>query len=331
MLPSDDELFDVVNHLNLGVTFVVDMHERRVLARLDLAAGVRAKAAAAYPVALELFRACLDLLGDDPWATDYDIAYPASLAAAQCESVSTSVDEALATLGGLEAHGKTTMDRVNVLEAKLVALTHANRVADGGPLRQPGGRATRRGYPCGQGALSAPRLARHSTRSPGAPWPGATSSRWSICPPMRDPEKLAILNIFFKTGPAANQTNPDLTAWMTLKAVALALEYGNSPVSPYLYEFYGTILGIVTQDFGTGYRFGELGLRLNERLRTRPSPPDPPSCSVPSSPISTSISRRASSTCAGAQGRPRHRGLHPCRLLRFRRPRVSLLPRRPLA
>ena len=53
---------------------------------------------------------------------------------------------------------------------------------------------------------------------------------------------------------------------MSLKAVRLALAEGNSPLSGYFYATYGMLLGIIASDFDAGYRFGQLGIKLNERL-----------------------------------------------------------------
>ena len=84
--PKSADLFEIVNHMNIGSALVTDPAERRALARLNLAAGRRARDAAAYSTAVRLLSRCLAALGDDPWTTDYDIAFPASLTKAESAS-----------------------------------------------------------------------------------------------------------------------------------------------------------------------------------------------------------------------------------------------------
>src|SRR5262249_35339669 len=60
---TDDRLFDIVGHMNRGVALIEDSTERRALARLNLLAGIKARAAAAYDAAAKLLGTCLELLG----------------------------------------------------------------------------------------------------------------------------------------------------------------------------------------------------------------------------------------------------------------------------
>lgn len=73
-LVGDEGLFDVVGHLNAAVELVTDSHQRTELARLNLRAGRKAAASTAYATADDLLARSATLLGDDVWATDYELA-----------------------------------------------------------------------------------------------------------------------------------------------------------------------------------------------------------------------------------------------------------------
>src|SRR6185295_18198600 len=60
---NDNDLFTVVNHLNIGAPLMTDPGERRRLATLDLRAGKRARDAAAHGTAVSLLAAAQGLLG----------------------------------------------------------------------------------------------------------------------------------------------------------------------------------------------------------------------------------------------------------------------------
>jgi hypothetical protein len=86
---TDDEvaerIFDVVNQLNLGVTACSDPDEKARIARVNLQAGLRAKASAAYASACSYFASGLATLGDQGWEQAYELAYKLLLESAECE------------------------------------------------------------------------------------------------------------------------------------------------------------------------------------------------------------------------------------------------------
>src|SRR5262249_5182076 len=58
---DDDRIFDVAGHLNIGRALITDPDERASLARLNRAAGDRARGSTAYQAALDHFRTSVEL------------------------------------------------------------------------------------------------------------------------------------------------------------------------------------------------------------------------------------------------------------------------------
>ena len=79
----DERIFDLVHHLNLGRGLIAEPAERLALARLNLSAGRKAKAATAHEAALDYFLAGVEQVGDGPWASDYELAFALHLEAAE--------------------------------------------------------------------------------------------------------------------------------------------------------------------------------------------------------------------------------------------------------
>ncbi|WP_333312825.1 AAA family ATPase [Microcoleus sp. C2C3] len=67
----EHKLFDVVNQLNFGRTLINQQTERNVLVDLNLQAGKKAKASAAYQSAFNYLKVGLELLDEDCWQTQY--------------------------------------------------------------------------------------------------------------------------------------------------------------------------------------------------------------------------------------------------------------------
>jgi predicted ATPase/serine phosphatase RsbU (regulator of sigma subunit)/tRNA A-37 threonylcarbamoyl transferase component Bud32 len=263
---SRGELFEVVNHMNLGAALIADPEERRQLAALNLAAGRRARDAAAYGTAAKLLGSCLGLLGSGAWETDYDVVFPAHLTKAECELVSTRVEEALRLLDVADQHARTPLDRAAARELRTVVLTNANRVKDAAACGVEAARLLGVDIPSDPAAIGPAIGAEFGAVQ--AALAGRTIESLVDLPAMTDPASLAVLEIIYKTCPSINQTNPGLMGLVVCKAVNLSLRHGNSPVSSYFYDCYGMVLAIMG-NFEMAYRFGQLALQLNEKMQNR--------------------------------------------------------------
>ena len=74
-----------MNQLNRGVAQVTSAEERAKLVDLNLIAGERAKAAAAYVSALKYLAIGSQLLGGDSWQTRYETPFLVTFNIAECE------------------------------------------------------------------------------------------------------------------------------------------------------------------------------------------------------------------------------------------------------
>jgi predicted ATPase/signal transduction histidine kinase len=128
---GDEDLFDVVAHLNAGIEADTDPQRREDLAALNLEAGRKARTSNAYEAAFTFVDAGLRLLRPDCWERQHDLSFGLSLLRAQVLSVQGRVDEAeraFDELLGLVAAG---YDRAVVWEVRSEALHCAGRPADG--------------------------------------------------------------------------------------------------------------------------------------------------------------------------------------------------------
>ncbi len=71
--PLSEEIFEIVDHLNLGVELVTSQQERDEIAKLNLFAGQKAKAATAYAAAIKYFYVGREILSANSWQNSYDL------------------------------------------------------------------------------------------------------------------------------------------------------------------------------------------------------------------------------------------------------------------
>lgn len=263
--PSDDQLFEVVTQLNLGRQHVEDLEERRRIARLNLSAARRSRSAAAHASAAQLAGVCLELLGERPFATDYEASLSAHFIAAESYYLLHDETRALQLIAAIEANAQRVLDRVPArnLEATIV---------------------TQQGRPQEATAISVATLALLGVQLPdihdqaalgaaiGAAFgayqgdlgPRLVATLYDL-PAMSQPEKLALVSTLACAIPSVFQWNHGLMVVLVLQAVRLPLEHGTAPISPFFYAQYGIVHHVITGDPVRAHEFGLLALALTDR------------------------------------------------------------------
>jgi predicted ATPase/signal transduction histidine kinase len=89
-----ERLFDVANQFNRGAARLVDREEKAQVATINLRAGRKAKASAAYASACAYFSAGITLLEDQDWGSQHELTFSLWLERAQCELLTGQFDKA---------------------------------------------------------------------------------------------------------------------------------------------------------------------------------------------------------------------------------------------
>jgi predicted ATPase/GAF domain-containing protein/HPt (histidine-containing phosphotransfer) domain-containing protein len=267
----EEALFEIVRHLNLGRACSIDPDERLRIASLNLLAARRAKNAAATATALEHAALALELLGPSPWQAEHELAYAAQLILAECAYLMGNSAATLAAVAAIEEHARTLLERVAGRNLKTLLSTNEGRPPEATAISLETIRLLGVDMPDQMDRAALGQAIGAEFGAYQAALAGRSIESLLELAPMTDPEKLALVAAFAQVIPAAYQWNPDLMVLVVLKAVQLPLAHGTAPASSFLYSCYGTVHSIVTQDYETAYRFGQLALRLSERPEQAPA------------------------------------------------------------
>ncbi|MCU0541247.1 MAG: AAA family ATPase [Oscillatoriaceae cyanobacterium Prado104] len=245
----DEKIFEIVNQLNRGIELIREPAQRDELARLNFAAGSKAKAATACAAAAKYFKIAIELLGTDSWNRQYDLALNFYLAAAEAEYLNSNFARAQLLTEIALQHPKTLLEQARVYEVKIhayIAQTQLQKAIDTGfhVLEMLG--------------------VKLETESPEI----QTIQELADLPEITDPQKLAALRILDLMGRAAYITNPLLSYQVVCTEVSLCISSGNSPIATYIYAFYGLMLCGVKENFDAGYQFALLSLRLIDKFHS---------------------------------------------------------------
>ncbi|MCY1013579.1 hypothetical protein OV079_50240 [Nannocystis pusilla] len=109
----DEALFEVVGHLDVALAQIAG-EEREALARLNLRAGRRARAAAAYHAARQYFQAGSECLPADAWSHDYALTFALRVELAESTHLCGAFVEADALFAEALAHARSRGERAQV-------------------------------------------------------------------------------------------------------------------------------------------------------------------------------------------------------------------------
>jgi PAS domain S-box-containing protein len=266
-LPEElsERLFEIVDHLNLGVDLVVFQQERNSIARLNLMAAQKAKAATAYRAALKYAIAGIELLATDSWQHQYDLSLILHEEAAETAYLSGDFLAMEQWVAIVLQEARTILDKVKVHEVIIktyVAQTHKLDAIKVGlqVLAKLG--------------LNLPELPtelqiQQALSETEEVLQGRNIQDLVHLPLMTDASRLAAMRIISNIASPAFQAAPALFWLMACEQVKLSIEYGNALTSAVAYSCYGVVITAATQDVEKAHQLGQLALNLVERLNAQ--------------------------------------------------------------
>jgi predicted ATPase/signal transduction histidine kinase/tRNA A-37 threonylcarbamoyl transferase component Bud32 len=263
----DAQIFDVVHQFQLGLAALTSDEERSQVAGLCLAAGKKAKASAAYEPALRYLETGLALLPADAFEARYELAFELHLEGAEAAYLNADFERAQALTDVAMAHTRTVLEKVQILETRMRFHAARNRFED----------TIRVGLEAlellGVSLPSAPTPAHFGAAlaANGALLAGRPIEDLLDLPELTDRSLLAAQRLLMTLGAPTYIANPLLYILVCAEFFALSVRHGNSRYAPAAYVNYGAIHAGALKDYVTARAYGDLALKLLDRLHTAES------------------------------------------------------------
>ena len=256
-----EHLFDVANQFSRGAARLVDRDEKAEVATIDLRAGRKAKASAAYASACVYLAAGMALLDERDWSSQYDLVFSLRLERAECELLSGDFDTAEQLIGELLQRGVSKVDQAAAYHLKILLHTVKSEHARGVET-----------------ALTCLRLfgidiPPHPTREQVQAeyetiWQtlnGRLIESLIELPLMTDPQLQAAMQVLSTLQAPAHFSDFNLFCLLVCRMVNTSMQDGTSGASAHGYALLGYILGPVFHRYREGYRFAKLACDLVEK------------------------------------------------------------------
>lgn len=253
----EENLFDIVNHLNIGAELITDPANRIELARLNLSAGQKAKLSTAYRPALTYYQMGLSLLGGQGWSSYYDLSFALYRDLAECEYLCGNFEQAEEDFDLLLRQARTKLEKAEIHNLRIIQHENMAKYAEAVQSGQAGLE------PFG---LHLPETDAEKKLALEAEmdliWASLGDKQieeLAQLPVMTQPEmKMSMKLLMTVWTPAYIAGDVYLPALLSATMVRLSLAYGNSEESAYAYMTHGITVGSVLGDYKAGYEFGKL-------------------------------------------------------------------------
>jgi PAS domain S-box-containing protein len=259
-----ESIFDVVNQFNRAVDLIEDLEERLSLVRLNVVAGMKARAAIAYASARNYFTLAEALLSPDAWGQRYQETFDLYLAFSECEYLVGNFAAADKLFDLILSRALSNLDRAKVYGLRMKLYQVAGKYDDGVTVALEALRLVGVTFPESDEEIQA--VAAAELTAVPINLRGRFICELVDSPLAVDPTVQAIINLLVEAIPCAYIGRPKLFPLITPKAVNFSLRYGHTNQSSFAYGVFAVLLVSAVGDLATAFQYSEMSLRLNEKL-----------------------------------------------------------------
>ncbi|MBD2537007.1 serine/threonine-protein kinase PknK, partial [Nostoc flagelliforme FACHB-838] len=226
-----ENIFEIVDHLNLSIELMIEPVEREAIAQLNLMAARKAKAATAFSAALRYLTTGIELFRSESWQGQYDLTLALHSEATEVAYLCGNFDEMEKWATVVLQQAKTILDKVKVYEVKIQSCVAQSQQLE----------AIKIGLKVleqlGVSLLELPTELdiKQRLKETTAALMQRNIEELVKLPSMTDAYKLAAMRISSSIGSATYQVASVLLPLITCEQVNLSIKYGNSPFSSFAY------------------------------------------------------------------------------------------------
>ncbi len=263
----EDAVFSIVDQFNRGADGIVDEGENALLCRLNVLAGMKAKAAVALDAARCFLDRALALMPADMWQAQYQDALELSLALSECEYLAGNFPRATQLADLVLARAQSRRDSARVYLLRIALYQVAGRLDDAVASMVEGARLFDVAFPTAEAEIEAAIEAEVSAISDFLQ--GRRIADLTDVPPLANADMGMALALLVEAIPAAYMVRPAYFSLIIARAVRLSLRYGHNEDSCFAYSAYGILLISRRRDIASALAFSDMALRLCQQLDGR--------------------------------------------------------------
>lgn len=254
----DDYIFTVVNQLNQGTKFLTSEDKNKLL-DLNILAGKKSLASAAYQASVEYLKNAETLLPENSWSIDYNKTLDIFTQRAKAEYLSTNLEEAEIYFNTILEKANSILEKVVVFELKIAMYATQNNHSEA--IKMGKNALELLGVTISEKFDFVEELTRVNNNINGRQIYDLEHIQM-----LEEPKLFAAMSILAACISPSYIAQPDLLPFVIMKMVNITLENGISVFSIFGFIFYGNILGSALGNYKAGYEFAKLALKLLDKF-----------------------------------------------------------------
>ncbi|MEG5235734.1 protein kinase domain-containing protein [Microcoleus sp. AT9b-C3] len=260
----EENIFDIVNQLNVGIGTISQQSEKTQLAHLNLTAGRKAKAASAYEAAVRYLRVAMELLPADCWQSQYDLTLAIYESTAEAEYLNIKYENSKKLVDIVLQKAKNLLDKMNVYELQIQSYNAQIRLIEALNTGLEVLKLLGISFPQNPNTLHIVAGLMKTKLSLGL----KRIEDLANLPEMTDPNQQAAMRILSGIISTAVQGKPRLVPLLAFRMVKLCIKHGNSPYASIAYLYYGVVMCRLG-DISLAYQCGQLAIRMLDKSPSR--------------------------------------------------------------
>ncbi|QKQ72974.1 AAA family ATPase [Nostoc sp. TCL240-02] len=260
----NEQIFDLVNQLNLAVHLIIEQTEKDELVRLNLIAAKKAKASIAYIPAKRFFSVAMNLLAENTWIEQYEQTFTLFRELAECEFLTGNLEQAEQLFELLLLKAESHVDKSNIYMSQIRLYQVAGRFEEALTLGLEALKLFEVTFPDTDEEVKAAIAIERNQISTNLDNRQVSDLINALV--IEDPNIKTVISLLTTLGPPTYLGRPHLFPLVVLKAVNYSLKFGNTEDSCFAYSMYAMLLVSIFHDIPTGYAFSEMAIQLNEKF-----------------------------------------------------------------
>lgn len=261
----DEHLFNIVNHFNSSLELVHEEKELVELLELNLQAAEKAKNSSAYPLAFEYLNKSYSRVTEGLWNKNYELLLKFCQNACEVSFLSGKHEE-MDFFGQLVLEKSSKLlEKIPIYETQVQAAIARN---DMSAAVEQGKRILTL---LGVNITNNPSILRILWGFGHCWWKliGVSSDKIISMPAMVDPLRLARVHFQYTLSQCIFLYMPKQVPLSICDSVLNSLKHGIAPTSALAFTNYGIMIAGIFGAYEKGYSYGELGIKLYEKMQTR--------------------------------------------------------------
>jgi len=253
-------LFEVCNHMYLGAELIDDQQERLQVAHCHLLAGQRAKLSTAFDAALKFFRQGTEVLREDGWTANRQLAVELYTMRAEAEYLCNHFDTAESLFALVKQYAKTNTEQARILEIQVHMYTSLAKFPLVVEIANQALQLLGVHIPAKPGKLDILKEMWQIRRK----LKGRKADELLYMPNVPDENYRMAMNIISHAGPSSYFVDMNWFALTILRVLHLSLVHGNDVASANGYTGYGIVQATQFGQYQEGYDYGQLACSVAE-------------------------------------------------------------------